>query len=278
MRESVADISSLNWKTKTVEQVFDFYPTASYPRDKQCDSSTENEVIKYIHYGDIHTKFNIILDISKSQVPIIPKDLQNGFELLKDGDLIIADTSEDYDGVGKCVEVINANDSPTISGLHTLMLRQKEDDFVDGFKGYYFSSEYIRNKLLRIVTGIKVYSINKTSLAKVKLYIPPKAEQTEIANILSKVDEAIAAVQTSIDAAERLKKSLMQNLLTGKMKPDGTFRTPEEFYTDPKFGKVPLGWEVKKVKECFKFKNGKGNATKNLKVITYDEYSISVYG
>lgn len=249
MRESVADISSLNWKTKTVEQVFDFYPTASYPRDKQCDSSTENEVIKYIHYGDIHTKFNIILDISKSQVPIIPKDLQNGFELLKDGDLIIADTSEDYDGVGKCVEVINANDSPTISGLHTLMLRQKEDDFVDGFKGYYFSSEYIRNKLLRIVTGIKVYSINKTSLAKVKLYIPPKAEQTEIANILSKVDEAIAAVQTSIDAAERLKKSLMQNLLTGKMKPDGTFRTPEEFYTDTKFGKVPLGWEVKKIKD-----------------------------
>lgn len=246
MRESVADISSLNWKTKTVEQVFDFYPTASYPRDKQCDSSTENEVIKYIHYGDIHTKFNIILDISKSQVPIIPKDLQNGFELLKDGDLIIADTSEDYDGVGKCVEVINANDSPTISGLHTLMLRQKEDDFVDGFKGYYFSSEYIRNKLLRIVTGIKVYSINKTSLAKVKLYIPPKAEQTAIANILSKVDETIAAVQNSIDSAERLKKSLMQNLLTGKMKPDGTFRTPEEFYLDEKFGKVPVGWEVKK--------------------------------
>ena len=74
-------------------------------------------------------------------------------------------------------------------------------------------------------------------------------EQTAIANILSKVDETIAAVQNSIDSAERLKKSLMQNLLTGKMKPDGTFRTPEEFYTDTKFGKVPLGWEVKKIKD-----------------------------
>lgn len=88
-----------------------------------------------------------------------------------------------------------------------------------------------------------------------KLYIktilpkPEKTEQIAIANILSKVDEAIAAVQNSIDSAERLKKGLMQNLLTGKMKPDGTFRTPEEFYTDPKFGKVPLGWEVKKVKD-----------------------------
>ena len=78
-------------------------------------------------------------------------------------------------------------------------------------------------------------------------------EQTAIANILSKADEAITSVQDSITAAERLKKSLMQNLLTGKMKPDGTFRTPEEFYIDEKFGKVPVGWEVKKLGEIVEF-------------------------
>lgn len=37
-------------------------------------------------------------------------------------------------------------------------------------------------------------------------------------DILSKDDEAIAAVQGSIAAAEQLKKSLMQNLLTGKVR------------------------------------------------------------
>lgn len=77
-------------------------------------------------------------------------------------------------------------------------------------------------------------------------YPSEKEEQTAIANILSKVDKAIASVQNSIAAAERLKKSLMQNLLTGKMKPDGTFRTSEEFYIDENFGKVPVGWEVKR--------------------------------
>ena len=41
----------------------------------------------------------------------------------------------------------------------------------------------------------------------------------------------------------------MQNLLTGKMKPDGTFRTSEEFYIDEKFGKVPIGWKCEKFKE-----------------------------
>lgn len=80
---------------------------------------------------------------------------------------------------------------------------------------------------------------------------PPKPEQTAIATILSKVDEAIAATQNSIKAAEKLKKALMQNLLTGKLKPDGCWRTEDEFYEDEKFGKVPLGWEVKKLKDVF---------------------------
>ena len=236
------------WKSKTVEQVFDFYPTATYSRDKQVSQNTDTS-IKYIHYGDIHTKYNILLDASNPLIPQIEGELKKDFELVKDGDLIIADTSEDYDGVGKCVEVVNVGDNQIISGLHTLMLRQKGDDFIDGFKGYFFSGEQVRNSLLRIVTGIKVYSITKTTLAKVNLLIPSHQEQKAFVSILSKVDEAIASVQNSIAAAERLKKSLIQNLLTGKMKPDGTFRTPEEFYIDEKFGKVPVGWEVKKIRE-----------------------------
>lgn len=256
------------WKSKTVEQVFDFYPTATYSRDKQVSQNTDTS-IKYIHYGDIHTKYNILLDASNPLIPHIDGELKKDFELVKDGDLIIADTSEDYDGVGKCVEVVNVGDNQIISGLHTLMLRQKGDDFIDGFKGYFFSGEQVRNSLLRIVTGIKVYSITKTTLAKVNLLIPSHQEQKAFVSILSKVDEAIASVQNSIAVAERLKKSLMQNLLTGKMKPDGTFRTPEEFYIDEKFGKVPIGWEVKRVDEVSERKIEVIDPTKTKKIFDY---------
>ena len=94
-------------------------------------------------------------------------------------------------------------------------------------------------------TGVPQLTAPKVK--SIKINLPnSKTEQTAIANILSKVDETIAAIQSSIASAERLKKGLMQNLLTGKMKPDGTFRTPDEFYIDDKFGKVPVGWEVKK--------------------------------
>ncbi len=105
-------------------------------------------------------------------------------------------------------------------------------------------------------TGVPQLTAPKVK--RIKINIPQsKTKQTAIANILSKVDETIESVQNSIAAAERLKKSLMQNLLTGKMKPDGTFRTPEEFYTDEKFGKVPIGWEVKRIQDFGKVQTGK---------------------
>lgn len=99
-------------------------------------------------------------------------------------------------------------------------------------------------------TGVPQLTAPKVK--RIKIDLPQsKEEQTAIANILSKVDEAIASVQNSIAAAERLKKSLMLNLLTGIMKPDGKLRTPKEFYIDEKFGKVPVGWKVKKIKDLF---------------------------
>ncbi len=94
-------------------------------------------------------------------------------------------------------------------------------------------------------------------MGKIKITFPADVnQQTAIAAMLSKVDEAIAAVQGSIAAAERLKKSLMQNLLTGRMKPDGTLRKEDEFYVDEKFGKVPKGWEVKRLGHLFNIKAG----------------------
>ena len=96
-------------------------------------------------------------------------------------------------------------------------------------------------------TGIR--NLDWKQYIKVAIPKPSPDEQSAIAAMLSKVDETIASVQASISAAERLKKSLMQNLLTGRMKPDGTLRKEDEFYVDEKFGRVPLGWEVKKVTE-----------------------------
>ena len=118
----------------------------------------------------------------------------------------------------------------------------------------WLSSHFVQERLTSVSEGTTgLGNLDIRFLRNLDIYFPDKHVQTAIANILSTVDEAIASVQNSIAAAERLKKSLMQNLLTGKMKPDGTFRTPDEFYIDEKFGKVPVGWEVKSIDEISDF-------------------------
>lgn len=87
--------------------------------------------------------------------------------------------------------------------------------------------------------------IRLSTLTKMDITYPASlSEQTAIAKILSTVDEAIRSTRETISKLERVKKSLMQNLLSGKMKPDGTLRPAAEFYEDDKMGLVPKGWKI----------------------------------
>lgn len=135
---------------------------------------------------------------------------------------------------------------------HVFIIRNN-GTFIQQYLFYCLLANFGKQQILKKIIGSAQEGINNSFTKGIILPKPSLPEQTAIANILSKVDEAIESVKKSIAAAERLKKSMMQNLLTGKMKADGTFRTEEEFYDDPKFGKVPVGWEVKKVKELSDF-------------------------
>lgn len=135
----------------------------------------------------------------------------------------------------------------------------------------YYWLKFDKKQFERLEQGTTFTEIGKKEVRNINVTIPTNSkEQASIANILSKVDEAIESVKKSIAAAEKLKKSLMQNLLTGRMKPDGTLRKDDEFYVDEKFGKVPIGWEVKKLGNLFHIKAG-GDLQENFYSPIYDE-------
>lgn len=181
--------------------------------------------------------------------------------LVDDGEVIIL-----WDG-SNAGEVLISKSGILASTMTVLEFNEETID--KKYFGYAFQNlEYI---LKAKTAGSGIPHADKGIIKRLDFYKPDKTEQAAIANILSKVDDAIASVQNSITAAERLKKSLMQNLLTGRMKPDGTFRTPEEFYIDDKFGKVPVGWEVKRVKDFGEVITGKTPPTDEPEVFSDQE-------
>lgn len=203
-----------DWEVKRVDEIFRFLSTATYTR---AELGTEGET-QCLHYGDIHSLFNEFVDFSFIELPkVIEKRVKN-YSLLQDGDIVMADASEDYVGLCKSVEIQNIRNKKAISGLHTILLREKNSVYENGVKGYLFLIPEVRKQLIELATGMKVYGVSKKNLGQVLLPIPSKPEQTAIAQILTDMANEISQMEADRNKYKQLKGGMMQVLLTGKIR------------------------------------------------------------
>ena len=78
---------------------------------------------------------------------------------------------------------------------------------------YWYLKQHIK-KLVLISQGTTIQGFTRKELAKLLVFLPSLSEQKKIASILSGVDALIESTQKVIEKTERLKKGLMQKLLT----------------------------------------------------------------
>ena len=84
---------------------------------------------------------------------------------------------------------------------------------------YNFLISDLGEKLVSLaISGSGQPKINKTDLKKTLILMPPHTEQKEIASIVSSVDVVINRKYEKLSQTQSLKKSLMQELLTGKVR------------------------------------------------------------
>jgi type I restriction enzyme S subunit len=204
-----------DWVTKQVGSIFDFGRTVPLSR---AQLSPDAEV-RYVHYGDIHTRLHDHLDFEQKSTPTAAERLCSTATPLQVGDWIFADASEDYDGLAKAVEVTGLSSKKAVAGLHTFMLRERVKTFSLGFKGYLSHAPSFRAQVIRAATGTKVYGIAKTQMSAVELFFPPILdEQRAIAAILSDIDAEISTLEQKLAKARAVKQGMMQVLLTGEVR------------------------------------------------------------
>ena len=202
-----------DWEEKKLGDFYEFKSTNSLSRDKL---NYEIGEVRNIHYGDIHTKFKPKFDLLQEDVPFvnlnvnlsrIPED-----KYCKEGDLVIVDASEDYDDIGKTIELINLNDEKVLAGLHTLLARLSSSDIHIGYGTFVMACTFVRKQIKTIAQGTKVLSISAGRMEKIKLLIPSPKEQQKIADFLSAIDQKIELIGTEIDQAKIFKKGLLQQM------------------------------------------------------------------
>lgn len=203
------------WEEETFGDVFHFQVTATNSRSDLSD----NGDAYYVHYGDIHTRFHSHLDFLIDQPPRIELRKCPNATALKNGDWLMADASEDLDGVGKTVEILGLDQTDAaVSGLHTFLLREKRPTFAPGFKGHLGNLKSMHNEFLRVATGMKVFGVSKAALRDLLIPVPPKSEQTAIASILFDLDDELRALEAELSKARVIKQGMMQELLTGRIR------------------------------------------------------------
>lgn len=202
-----------DWTVLTYGEIFDFLSTSTNAR---ADLNHNGEY-GYIHYGDIHTKWNNKLDASAVELPKISKKIVSS-SFLENGDVIMADASEDYSGIGKSIEVCNIGNKKIVAGLHTYLLRDKYKQLSDGYRGYLHSNVNVKKIIDQLATGMKVFGISKNNLLSVPVPVPPKQEQTAITTILSDMDAELTALERKLAKVRDIKKGMMQQLLPGRIR------------------------------------------------------------
>ena len=205
------------WQTPQLSDLYGFKRTNTLSRDKL---NYEAGTIRNIHYGDIHTKFKTLFRVDQEYVPFInPEVSVEAFEVEDDceeGDIVLADASEDLNDVGKAIEVVSIDGQRVVAGTHTILATRHGRVPIVGFGGHLFQSAAVRADIQRESQGAKVYGISAKRISSVAVPLPPtNTEQQKIAACLSSLDGLIAAEGRKLATLRDHKRGLMQQLFPG---------------------------------------------------------------
>ena len=134
-----------------------------------------------------------------------------------------------------------------IDTTYYILLKKPETDL----KWLFYKLSSLKLAKLNMATGTP--GLNRDLVYKLQIPLPPLPEQQKIAEILSTVDQAIEKVDDSIAKTERLKKGLMQELLTKGI--------GHKEFKNTEIGGIPKEWEVVRIKDIGEVFTGKTPST-----------------
>ncbi len=150
-----------------------------------------------------------------------------------------------------------------ITGAYNVaLIKASPTDLIDQGYLYHFLKD---QKLFELMDMLSQRSSGQTGveLPALKAYpipLPPKQEQTAIANALSDVDALISELEKLIAKKQAIKTASMQQLLTGKTRlPEFALRedgTPKG-YKQSELGEIPEDWEVAPLSDFIKIRHGR---------------------
>ena len=242
------------WDFELFSDLFTFLSNNTLSRAELSETGN----IRNIHYGDILVRYTDVINVDDEIMPFVSNASESKVRcgMLRTGDVIIADTAEDAT-VGKAIEIINYNNKPVVSGLHTMPCRPNRD-FIASFLGYYINSNAYHSQLYPYMQGIKVTSISKANIGKTLIHFPSRSEQKKIVELFNLIEKKILIQKKLVEAIKLYKRGLLSKLFPQKGESVPQYRFTG--FTD--------AWEQRKLGEVFKERTERAVGDEELLSVT----------
>lgn len=200
------------WETSPLKVLFSFGKGLPITKENLTESGAP-----VISYGQIHAKWNTGVTTHPELYRFVDESYldTNPDSLVKKGDMIMADTSEDKDGCGNCA-YIDTEDT-VFAGYHTIILKSLTD-INTKYLAYLFLTDHWRSQLRKNVSGVKLFSVSKRILSSTTVLLPDSADEivAYLDKKCSQIDSLIRIKQSKIEQLELYKKSMIYEYVTGK--------------------------------------------------------------
>ena len=194
------------WECKKLENITEIFKGRGLSKGKISFQGK----YKCVLYGELFTTYSQIIE------NIISKTDHFEGVLSQIGDILMP-SSTTTKGIDLATSSVLLIDDIQLGGDINI-IRPKLHSIDSVFLGYYLSNK-LEKKIASIAQGFTIIHLYPKHLQKLEIYIPKeKKEQQKIGSILSNIDSLIQLQRNSKEKLERLKKSLMQKLLTGKVR------------------------------------------------------------
>lgn len=162
-----------------------------------------------IHYSQIHTDFGAQTDEVHSW---LPEQMRPKLRFAKPGNLVIAGTSENLDGVMKAVAWLGDEDVAVHDDAYIF-----DHELESRFASYVFASPGFRAQLPAVMSNTKVVRVSKDALERLSVPVPPSEIQKEIADTMEAIDRQVQATADEVSRAQTTRAALLDALLNHKI-------------------------------------------------------------
>lgn len=140
-----------------------------------------------IHYGQIYTYYGFE---TQKTISFVSPELAERLRKVDKGDVVITNTSENLEDVGKAL--LYLGEQQAVTGGHATIFKPNREIIEGKYFVYFTQTSSFFEAKRKYAKGTKVIDVSATDMAKIKIPIPPLEAQREIVRVLDNFTELTA--------------------------------------------------------------------------------------